>query len=269
MNKIKVAILGSAGRMGQTLLRCAGKHDNITVSAATEKAGHPSIGKDVGLLSGIENISTVVTDNVQEAFEASDVIIDFTSPLATVANAELAALTGKPLVIGTTGLSEEQIASVRESSKKAPIVMAPNMSLGVNLLFALTKQAASALKGYDIEIIEKHHHHKKDAPSGTAIRLAEKAAEGAGVNLKEVENHGRSGIVGARPSGEIGIHAVRAGDIVGEHTVLFGVDGERVELFHAASGRECFANGALKAAIWLINKKHGLYDMQDVLGIES
>jgi len=197
--------------------------------------------------------------------QMSDVLIDFSFPSATEQHALLAAELGKAMVIGTTGLNEKETESVKKAALTIPIVWAPNMSMGVNLLFALVEKAAAMLKGYDIEIIETHHRHKKDAPSGTALRLAEVAASARGLKPEDIITHGRKGNVGERPDTQIGIHAIRAGDIAGEHTVLFATKGERIELTHRASSRECFAIGALKAAEWVLGQKPGLYTMQDVL----
>lgn len=269
MNEVKVIINGCAGRMGQILLKCSTMFETIRVTGAIEREGHPAIGKDAGVNAGIKNLDAVISPDINTAIDKSDVIIDFTNPASSVTLAKLAAKHRKALIIGTTGLSEDDISSIQSAAEQTRIVQAPNMSLGVNLLFALVRQAAKTLQGYDIEIVEKHHHHKKDAPSGTAIKLAEKAAEGAGLDLEKSAVHGRCGMVGARPAGEIGIHAVRAGDIVGEHTVLLATQGERVELSHSASSRECFAMGALRAATWIMGQSVGLYDMQDVLGLQK
>lgn len=267
MSELKVLIMGCAGRMGQTLIKCSTRFKNIRLSGAVEIDGHQAIGKDAGQAAGIGELGVAITTDMEAAIKDCDVAIDFTTPASTVAAAALAGKHGKSMVIGTTGLSASDTDIIREAAAQAPTVLAPNMSLGVNLLFALVKQAAIALQGYDIEIVEKHHRHKKDAPSGTAIRLAEKIAEGAGLDLDQAAIHGRSGITDERPAGQLGIHAVRAGDIVGEHNVLFATQGERVELAHAASSRECFAMGALRAATWVLGQKPGLYDMQDMLGL--
>ncbi len=264
----RVAIAGAAGRMGRMLVQCGHEMAGIEVTGATEIAGHASLGSDAGELAGVGALGAALTDSVAEALSNADTLIDFTFHTAVAANATAAAAAGKSLIIGTTGLTDDETATVREASGTVPIVWAPNMSLGVNLLFALAKRAAAILGAdYDAEIVEVHHRHKKDAPSGTALRLGEKVAAGREQDFDAVTVYGREGVVGERPAGEIGIHAVRAGDVVGEHTLTFATDGERVQLGHCASSRAAFANGALKAAIWLEGRNPGLYDMQDVLGL--
>jgi len=262
-----VAILGAAGRMGVALLRCAQRVKDVNVVAALEAEGHPRLGEDAGTVAGCGPSGLTISSDPRAAAKA-DVLIDFTVHVATAGNARWAADAGKAIVIGTTGLTEEEAAVVHAAAERIPVVWAPSMSLGVNLLFAMTEKAAALLgEEYDIEIIEMHHHHKKDAPSGTALRLAEKAAAGRGQTLSAVACYGREGQVGERPSGEIGIHAVRAGDVVGEHTVLFAAEGERLELSCRASSRDSYAMGGLRAAQWVLGRAPGLYDMQDVLGL--
>jgi 4-hydroxy-tetrahydrodipicolinate reductase len=263
----KLAILGAAGRMGQALIRCAQQLDSVRVGAAVEQARHASLGQDAGLVAGARQTGVLLTSHTDAAREA-DVLVDFSSHAAAPGNAALAASLGKGLVLGTTGLNEEESRAVREAAARAPIVWAPNMSLGMNVLFAMAERAAAALGlDYDVEIIESHHRHKQDAPSGTALRLAEKIAEGRGQKLESVLKHGRQGLTGERPRGQIGMHAVRAGDEVGEHSVLFATDGERIEFSHRATSRDALAMGALHAAVWVAGRKPGLYDMKAVLGL--
>jgi len=267
---IKVLVSGAAGRMGKRIIALAHENDSIEISGALEAPGNPTIGKDAGELAGVGPLGVRVTDDCESAIKACDVIIDFSSPAATVRNVEEASRTGKAIVIGTTGLSEDQKAIVAEAGSKIRCLMAPNMSLGVNLLFNLVEQVASVIgDDYDIEIIESHHNLKKDAPSGTAVKLAEIIAAKLKRNLSEVGVYGRQGIVGARKPKEIGIMAVRAGDIVGEHTVMFATNGERIELTHKAHSRDALAKGAVQAALWLVIQPAGLYDMRDVLGLRA
>jgi 4-hydroxy-tetrahydrodipicolinate reductase len=265
---VRIAILGAAGRMGRTLIRCAAGLPNVRVTAAVDVAGCPAAGQDSGLLAGVGANGVPVSVDLAAACAIADVAIDFTFHSAVPVNAGVAAARGVALVIGTTGLDAQETAGVHDAAKRIPILWAPNMSLGVNLLFALTQKAAAVLDTtYDIEIVETHHRHKKDAPSGTALRLAERAAAGRGVDLNTVANFGRQGLVGERPVGQIAMHSVRVGDVVGDHTVTFGTDGERIELSHRASSRDVFAKGALHAAQWVAGRAAGLYDMQDVLGL--
>lgn len=260
-------IEGAAGRMGQTLIRCAQKQGGMRVVAAHEKADHPDLGRDAGLVAGIGELGVAVTEPGAGEVSA-DVMIDFTFHAAVPGALHRAVAGGQGVVLGTTGLNEEEVRCVKEASAHVPVVWAPNMSLGVNVLLELIERTASLLgPEYDIEITEMHHRHKKDAPSGTALALAESAARGRGVDLKDVVRHGREGMTGERPAGEIGMHALRGGDVVGDHEVMLAADGERIALSHRASSREAFAMGALKAARWLKNRAPGRYDMRDVLGL--
>jgi len=267
----KVAIVGAAGRMGQALVRCSTRMPAIQITAAVEHAACTLIGKDAGLLAGIGDIGLVITSDLTAAVKAADILIDFSFHENVPNTVKLAVEHKKAVVIGTTGLTPEERAAVDQAATIIPIVWAPNMSLGVNLLFALVEQAAKALGvDYDVEITEAHHRYKKDAPSGTALRLGEMVAHGRKQNFRDVAIYGREGLGGERPKGQIGIHALRAADIIGDHTVLFATDGERVEISHRASSRDAFANGALHAGVWLATgKKPGLYDMQDVLGFRG
>jgi 4-hydroxy-tetrahydrodipicolinate reductase len=241
----RVLINGSKGRMGQTLLACAGRLPNVQV------------------IAGVDDC-----DDLRAPLGQADVVIDFTLHHVTAGVAQLCADYGKPLVIGTTGHSEAEKTAIRTAAGRIPMVWASNYSTGVNTLFWLTRKAAEILgPSFDLEVVEMHHRLKKDAPSGTATTLLEILADVRKVQLKEALRHGRQGITGERTAGEIGIHALRGGDVVGDHTVMFAAQGERVELSHKASSRETFANGALRAAGWVIGRPPGIYDMQDVLGL--
>lgn len=261
-------ITGVSGRMGQMLAREVLAHDGMRLVGAIERAGHPWAGQDLGLAMGGAALGVQVDTDPLDAFARAQAVIDFTSPAATVGYARLAAQARAVHVIGTTGLTPEDIAQINTAAHHAVIVRAGNMSLGVNLLTVLTRQVAAALDAdYDIEIIEGHHNRKVDAPSGTALMLGEAAAEGRGVALEDVSDRGRDGITGARTRGDIGFTAIRGGDIIGEHDVMFAAAGERIILRHMASDRALFARGALKAALWGQNKAPGAYDMLDVLGL--
>lgn len=263
-----IVITGASGRMGQMLIKTVSESDQARLVGVVERADHDWIGQDVGTAMGGPALGVTVTDDPLEAFAQAQAVIDFTAPEATLEFAALAAQARCVHVIGTTGMTDEQIASLEPAARHAVIVRAGNMSLGVNLLVQLTKKVAAALdEDFDIEVIEGHHHHKVDAPSGTALMLGEAAAEGRGVNLADVSDRARDGITGARKRGDIGFHAIRGGDIVGEHDVLFAAPGERIVLRHLATDRAIFARGALKAALWGQGKAPGQYDMVDVLGL--
>ena len=266
---IRILIFGAAGRMGRAILKSSINAPDIRIAAAIETPDHPSIGQDAGLAAGLPSLGVQLSADAEAALPLADVAVDFSGPLTAAAHAQQAAHAGKPLVLGSTGLSAEAAAEVKAAAGLVPVVWAPNMSLGVNLLFALVHKAASILAGYDIEITETHHRRKKDAPSGTALHLAEAAAQGADLDLGKSAVYGRHGLIGERTAGQIGIHAIRAGDTFGDHTVFFATDGERLELGHRATSRECFAAGALRAAKWIITRPPALYDMQDVLGIKE
>ncbi|KCV82675.1 dihydrodipicolinate reductase [Actibacterium atlanticum] len=263
-----IVIAGASGRMGRMLLRAVVESPDARLVGAVERAGSEYIGKDAGVLIGEEDLGVTVTDDPLEAMAKAQAVIDFTSPAATVEFAALAAQARAVHVIGTTGLMPDDLAKIKAAARHAIVVRAGNMSLGVNLLTQLTKKVAAALDAdFDIEIIEGHHRHKVDAPSGTALMLGEAAAEGRGVDHDEMAVRGRDGITGARERGTIGYSAIRGGDIVGEHDVLFAADGERIVLRHIATDRRIFARGALKAALWGQDKHPGEYDMVDVLGL--
>lgn len=266
--KTKIIISGAAGRMGRQLIAAVNDTSNAVLAGATEKTGHPAIGTDAGVHAGIGHLNCEISADLAAVDMQDCVLIDFSEPEASLNNLRIASPKAK-MVIGTTGFSETELDNIRSYAEKTAIVMAPNMSIGMNLLFKLTRDVARVLgDDYNIEIVEAHHKFKKDAPSGSAKRLAEMAAEGLGLDLQEAGTYGRHGIVGERKKGEIGVHAVRAGDIVGDHTVLFGGQGERIELRHQAHSRETFARGAVRAALWLSGKETGLFDMQDVLGLK-
>lgn len=262
-----IVVTGASGRMGRMLMQVVADSDKATLVGAVERAGNDFLGHDVGTLIGRTPMGVTITDDTAAAFAKAQAVLDFTAPVATLEFAALAAKTGVVHVIGTTGMSDDEIAALEPASRGATIIRAGNMSLGVNLLVQLTRKVAEALdEDFDIEVIEAHHHHKVDAPSGTALMLGQAAADGRGVTLNEVSDRGRDGITGARKRGDIGFSAIRGGDIVGEHDVLFAGAGERIVLRHMATDRGIFARGALKAALWGIGRAPGQYDMADVLG---
>lgn len=263
-----VVVTGASGRMGQMLVRLLQQSDKARLIACVERAGHPWVGQDIGACLGGADLGLRVTDDALEAFSRAQAVIDFTAPAATVEFAALAAQARAVHVIGTTGLEAAHLARISAAARHAVIVRAGNMSLGVNLLVQLTRKVAQALDAdWDIEVVEAHHRMKVDAPSGTALMLGQAAAEGRGVVLDEVSDRGRDGITGARGRGMIGFSAIRGGDIVGEHDVIFAADGERVVLRHIATDRAIFARGAIRAALWGQGRKPGEYDMIDVLGL--
>lgn len=265
---MKIGIVGCAGRMGRMLMEAVLTTEGCRLSGGTERPGADSVGRDVGELMGRGALGCQVVTDSGNLFAASDAIIDFTAPAATLTHAMLAADMRKVLVVGTTGLTKDDEAHLAQAAERAPIVYAPNFSVGVNVLMALTERAAAILgDDYDLEIVEMHHRHKVDAPSGTALGLGRSAAKGRGVALDRVWCKSRDGHTGARPKGEIGFATLRGGDVVGDHTVMFAADGERVELTHKASSRAVFANGAVRAARWAHGKPPGLYTMRDVLGL--
>jgi 4-hydroxy-tetrahydrodipicolinate reductase len=264
---VKVGVVGCAGRMGQMLLKMLINAPGIVVVGGTERRGSVALGQDIGALAGADPLGISVGDDPSMLFETSDVVVDFTNPTATVSHAQMAARTGCALVIGTTGFDNDQLNSLYRAAQRAPIVLAANMSLGINLLQQVVEEIARILDpDWDIEIVEMHHRAKIDAPSGTALALGEAAARGRGQNLRRISRRSREGQVGPRVKGEIGFAALRGGDVVGDHTVIFAADGERVEITHRASSREIFARGAVKSVLWAAGKKPGLYSMRDVLG---
>jgi len=266
---IRIGVAGAAGKMGSRISALCREYEGLELKGAFERAGHKDIGRDLGAIVGIGEAGVSLEDSIEKVLDHVDIIIDFTSIESTKDNLKAAAAKGKAMVIGTTGLSKDDLNEMAPLLSKIPCVMASNMSLGVNLLLRVLQDVARVLgDDYDIEIVEAHHRLKKDAPSGTALKMAQVIAEAVNRDLEKVANYGRHGIIGQRPQKEIGIQTVRAGDIVGEHTVLFGGLGERIEITHKASSRDTFARGALKAALWLANQKPGLYDMQDVLNLK-
>lgn len=269
-DQMNIAVVGCSGRMGQMLIQAIDERADCTLSGVTERAGHDWIGQDLGQAMGNPARGITVSDDPLEVFAKSQAVMDFTAPAATVEHANLAAQGRLVHVIGTTGLEDSHLTSLSAAARHAVLIRAGNYSLGVNLLTQLTKKVAAALDAdFDIEIIESHHHHKVDAPSGTALMLGEAAAEGRGVDLNDVSDRGRDGITGARKRGDIGFTALRGGDIVGEHDVIFAGAGERVVLRHLATDRMLFARGAIKAALWGRNRSPGEYSMLDVLGLSE
>ncbi|OPZ31053.1 MAG: 4-hydroxy-tetrahydrodipicolinate reductase [Lentisphaerae bacterium ADurb.BinA184] len=268
---IRTVIIGAAGRMGRHLTAQVLGDPALSLAAAIECAGHPAAGQDAGVVAGGGVAGVRITEDLAAALRTADAVIDFSSREAALPNARAAAAAGCALVVGTTGLSAADRAGLVELAQAgARIVSAPNMSIGVNLLFHLCRQVALTLgEEYDIEVVEMHHNQKKDAPSGTAKRLAEILAEARGLSYDRQVRHGREGLLGARPKAEIGMHALRGGDVVGDHTVIFATGGERVELTHKASSRQTFAQGAVRAVKFLAAARPGLYDMQDVLGLKA
>ncbi len=270
MAPLKIAVAGAGGRMGQAVVRAIDSVDDAALAGALERAGADTVGRDAGQLAGLEPAGIAITDSAEEALGSAEAIIDFTAPAATMALAQLAAARSLIHVIGTTGLDAGQEAQLKADAGRARIVKAGNMSLGVNLLTALVRQAAAALgEDFDIEILEFHHRSKVDAPSGTALMLGEAAAEGRGISLEDHAVRSRDGMTGARDRGAIGFATLRGGSVVGEHRVVLAGPHERVELAHVAEDRSIFANGAVRAAIWARDRAPGLYSMADVLGLSE
>ncbi len=270
MSTMKIAVTGAAGRMGRELIRAIHAQEGCTLGGALEQEGSLALGQDAGLLAGLGKLGVVITDDPLDVFVKVDAVLDFTVPAATVEFAGLAANARIVHVIGTTGMNAEQDAAIIAAARHATIIRSGNMSLGVNLLTALTRKVAEALDAdFDIEVLEMHHRHKIDAPSGTALMLGRAAAEGRSVKLDDVSVRSRDGHTGARKRGDIGFATLRGGSVVGEHTVVFAADGERIELTHLAADRGIFARGAVKAALWGRGKPPGLYSMMDVLGLDQ
>jgi 4-hydroxy-tetrahydrodipicolinate reductase len=261
---VRIAVAGAAGKMGSRIAALSGQYEGLRLTGAFEKKGHKDIGRDIGEAAGVK-----ITEAIESVMDEADLIIDFTQTGSTLENLKSASQKGKAMVIGTTGFSKTDTEEIKSLTGNIPCVLASNMSLGVNLLLKVLGDVAKALgDDYDVEIVESHHRLKKDAPSGTALKIAEVLADALGRDLDETAVYARKGMIGERTKKEIGIQTVRAGDIVGEHTVLFGGLGERIEITHRASSRDTFARGALRAALWLHGKPAGLYDMQDVLGLK-
>lgn len=266
---MNIAIAGSSGRMGRALLEAVERAPDMRVGAALERTGSPYLGKDAGELIGAP-CGVTINDDVAGALDGSDVLIDFTRPEGTLAHLVFCRAKGMKMVIGTTGFSADQKEELQAAAREIPIVFAPNMSVGVNITLKLLEMSARVLnEDYDIEIIEAHHRHKVDAPSGTALLMGEVVARALGKNLSDVAIYSREGHTGERVPGAIGFATLRGGDIVGDHTVMFAGTGERIEISHKASSRATFAEGALRAARFLGNKQSGLFDMQDVLGLRG
>jgi 4-hydroxy-tetrahydrodipicolinate reductase len=269
MSATRVVVVGAAGRMGRNIVAAVKAHPELALVGATEAPGHPDLGRDVGELAGTGALGVKLQSELEPLLAAGTVVIDFTAPEATLNHVQTCVAAGAAMVIGTTGLTAGQKEKVAAAARTVPIVMAPNMSVGMNLLFHLVAAAARTVADFDVEIVEAHHRLKKDAPSGTALKLAEVAAAVRGWDLAETGKYCREGIIGARPDREIGVQTIRAGDIVGDHTVYLAGPGERLELTHRAHSREPLARGAVRAAAWLAGRKTGLYDMQDVLGLKG
>jgi 4-hydroxy-tetrahydrodipicolinate reductase len=266
---VRAIVAGAAGRMGGRIIRMIRQSEDVELGAAFERQGHPSLHQDVGQVVGLGHLGIRVAGSLREVANQGEVLIDFTQPEATVVNLRTAAASGLAVVIGTTGIAGKMLDEIKDLAKGMRCVMSPNMSVGVNVMFRIAGEMAKILgKDYDMEILEVHHRFKKDAPSGTAMRLAQILAASTERNLDEVAVYERKGMIGERTEKEIGIQTWRAGDITGEHTVMFGGIGERLELIHRAHNRDNFARGAVKAAAWLVGQKPGLYDMQDVLGLK-
>jgi 4-hydroxy-tetrahydrodipicolinate reductase len=265
---MRIAILGADGRMGRALVRAVVAADpEAKLTAATERAGSPALGQDAGVVATGQPLGVAIKAGVPEA-GAADVWIDFTVPAATVAYTEAAVAAGASLVVGTTGLAPAERAAIERAAKKVPVVFAPNYSIGINVMLKLVADAAQTLgPSYDLEIVETHHRAKRDAPSGTALRLAEALAEATGRDLAADARYERHGEIGPRPSTQIGLQTLRGGDVIGDHTVHFMGIGDRIEITHRASSRDTFAVGAVRAALWLAGRPAGLYDMRSVLGL--
>jgi 4-hydroxy-tetrahydrodipicolinate reductase len=267
---IKIGVVGAAGRMGKTIVTCIEDTDGVELCCGTEVAGNPALGQDVGELAGIGKKSIALHDDLEEMMRTCDVVIDFSTPESSMRTLKEAVSQKKSVVFGTTGFSEAEKDQIQQAAKIIRCVSAPNMSIGVNVLFKVAGDVAKILgDAYDVEIVEAHHKFKKDAPSGTAVRLSEVVADALERDLNEVGVYGRKGFSEGRGPKEIGVHTLRAGDIIGEHRVMYGGMGETVEIFHRAQSRETFARGSIRAAQWVVDQPPGLYDMQDVLGLRG
>jgi len=267
---IKAIVTGGAGRMGGRIISLISGTDGIEVVGAVERKGHPLTGEDVGEHLGLGKTGVIIEDDLSKCIDEGDVVIDFTHHDIVPNHLRIAAEKNKAMVIGTTGLTADEIGLVKDLAKKTRCVMAPNMSVGVNVMFKVLDYVAGILgDDFDVEIVEAHHNLKKDAPSGTAVKMAQIIADRLGRDLDKYGIYGRKGMIGERTKEEIGIQTVRAGDIVGEHTVIFGGIGERLEFIHRAHSRDNFAKGAIRAAKWIVNQGNGFYDMQDVLGLRD
>jgi len=270
MSDVRIGIVGCAGRMGVALIREVANNPACVLVGGSERTESDAIGRDLGDVAGLEPLGYTVTAEPKKLFVDADVVLDFTVPATTADHAALAAESGAALVIGTTGLEASHMAALESAAQTTPIIQSANMSLGVNLLVQLTQQVAEILDpDFDIEIVEMHHRYKIDAPSGTALALGRAAAQGRGVDLDKVADRGRDGMPGERKRGDIGFAVLRGGNVVGDHSVVFAADNERVELTHKATDRTIFARGAVRAALWAHGKPPGFYGMSDVLGFEN
>jgi 4-hydroxy-tetrahydrodipicolinate reductase len=268
MKEMGAIVVGAAGKMGARVIQIINETPSVKLFRAIERSDHPSVGKDIGEVIGLGKMGVILESSLKKG--GGDVIINFTSPQASLESLAFAKEAGLAMVIGTTGLNSEQMNKVKELSKDVRCVLAPNMSVGVNVMFRIVQEVAKVLgPEYDIEILEAHHRLKKDSPSGTAVKLGELISSSIGRDFGKVGVYGRRGMMGERTKDEIGMQVIRAGDIVGEHTVLFGGIGERLEITHRAHSRDNFARGAVRAALWVVNQPNGLYDMQDVLGLRK
>ncbi len=266
---INIAVNGAAGRMGGRIITAIKETEGLQLAGALERIGHPAVGQDAGLLAGCGPLEVMIVDNHEQALQNAEVLIDFTFPEVSLKNAEICARLHKKLVVGSTGFTPEQRTIMEQHAQQIPIVLAPNMSVGVNACFKILKEAASILgEGFDVEIVELHHNQKKDSPSGTAVRMGEIVADALGRDYQKTAVYHREGMCGARTKEEIGMQTVRGGDIVGEHTVYFIGMGERIEITHRAMSRDMFARGAVRAAGWIADQQPGIYDMQDILGLK-
>lgn len=267
---VKIAVAGVAGRVSGHIVRAVLNRKGAELVGAFEAPGNPSVGKSLAGVVGLSAAEGVVGDSPEEALAEAQVLIDFTAPASTVKNLKLCAAMGKAAVIGTTGLNEAQKKTLAAQAKKVPVVYAPNMSVGMNLMFKVVSQMAEVLgPDYALEVLEAHHDQKKDAPSGTAVRIIEELCRVRGWDPEKACRHGRVGMTGARTADELGVSVIRGGDIVGDHTVYFIANGERLEFTHRAHNRDTFAQGAVRAALWVVEQEPGLYDMQDVLGLRE
>lgn len=267
---VRVIVTGAAGQMGKRLIALAKDSQNLELAGATEAKSHPSLGKDVGEVVGCGPMGIFLSDDLGALVSKGDVVVDFTTPSATLTHVRLALEQKRPMVVGTTGFSPDELSTLLQQAQEIPCVIAPNMSAGINVLLQIIGKVAQALgEEYDLEVIEAHHNRKKDAPSGTALKLAEVLAYARGWNFEETRVLARQGMIGKRSRREIGIQTIRAGDIIGDHTVIFGGLGERIEIVHKAQSRDPFARGALRAAEWIIHQPPGVYTMAHVLGLEQ
>jgi len=267
---LRIAVVGAGGRMGRQLIQAISKADGVQLTTAFEREGSSLVGSDAGELAGIGHNGITVSDNLAQQADNFDLLIDFTRPEGTLAHLAFCSANNKKMIIGTTGFDEQGKQAIKQAAEKIGIIFASNYSVGVNLVFKLLEKAAKVMGDYcDIEIIEAHHRHKVDAPSGTALSMGEHIAKAMGKNLKDHAVYAREGITGERKQDQIGFATIRAGDVVGEHTVWFADEGERVEIAHKASSRMTFANGAVRAAKWLANHDKGLFDMTDVLDLNN